>query len=135
MRVWVIALLLMLPCFQLGCSSSNPADPEPIEDCTGSVNISVTGGTTPRFSWTPRCRLCFLNVEPADSGADQWTVISDSANLIAPPVEYGVVPVGAEELTSPAELVAGQEYKVVLARFTDPGAQNWELIGIRVFTP
>ena len=135
MRVCAVGMLLLLLCVPLGCSSSNPTNPEPIEDCTGSVSISVTGGTTPRFSWTPRCRLFFLNVEPADAGTDQWTVLSDSANLIAPPVVYGIVPAGAQELTSPEQLIAGQEYKVVLGRFTGPGPQDGELIGIQIFTP
>jgi len=135
MRMWKAALLLALLCVAPGCASTNPSGPEPIEDCPGSVGISVTGGTAPRFSWTPRCRLFFLNVEPADAGTDQWTVYSDSANLIAPPVTYGVIPAGAVELTSPTQLVAGEDYKVVLARFTGPGPQDGELIGIQTFTP
>ena len=118
----------------LGCSSdgTNPSDPPPV--CTGPVTIAVSAGTSPSFSWTPACRLFFVNVELGAS--DQWSVISDSTNAIAPPVQYGVVPAGAQQSSSGVTpLQAGQTYDVNLFYWSGPGAQDGTFIGSLDFTP
>jgi hypothetical protein len=78
--------------------------------------------------------LFFLLVEE-DSGGDQWSVITDSTNAIAPPVTYGVVPPGATVNFPPAILVAGTSYEVLVFRWTGPGRQDGALIGSKIFTP
>ena len=120
----------------VGCDGDDAQSAE-LEPCDGPVEIHVSSGTTPRFSWSPACTLFFLNVEPAESGHDLWTVISDGENVIAPGVRYGVVPEGARALGEepPAELSADSTYKVVVAYFTGPGEQDGELAGIEEFTP
>jgi hypothetical protein len=98
------------------------------------VTIAVSSGTSPSFSWTPACRLFLVNVELG--AGDQWGIISDSANAIAPPVQYGVVPAGAEQSTSEVTpLVPGQTYDVNLLYWSGPDAQDGTFIGSREFTP
>ena len=99
------------------------------------VTLTITSGTTPTFAWTPRCRLFFLVVEPAESGADLWSIITRSENGLAPPVTYGTVPSGAEETVSPVVLQAGVAYKVAVARWTGPGDDDGETVGGHPFTP
>jgi hypothetical protein len=132
-RVLGLAGLLLVAACGSGGGSTGPGQPLP--ECTGDVSIQVSTGTQPTFSWTPACRLFFLNVEPATSGGDLWPVISRGANRIAPGVKYGVVPAGAEQLQAPVPLVAGQSYKVALARYTGPGADDGVLVGVETFTP
>ena len=103
-----------------------------LADCPSQVTISVSAGTEPTFSWTPPCRLFFLNVEPADAGNDLWGIISRGSNAIEPPVQYGVVPAGATQSMEPEELVAGVSYAVYVFRFT---AEGGEFIGSQTFTP
>jgi hypothetical protein len=66
----------------LGCSSdgTNPGDAPPV--CAGPVTIAVSSGTSPSFSWTPACRLFFVNVELG--ATDQWSIISDSTDARRP---------------------------------------------------
>lgn len=130
--VLAFALLTASGC---GSDSSGPntaAQPE----CTGPVTVSVSSGATPTFSWVPACRLFFVNVEPTASGADQWNAISDSVNAIATPVQYGVVPAAARQLTpSVTPLVSGTSYTVYVFRWTGPGRQDGVPIGSAPFTP
>jgi hypothetical protein len=98
------------------------------------VTIAVSSGTSPSFSWTPACRLFFVNVELG--ATDQWSIISDSTNAIAPPVRYGVVPAGAQQSSSDVpSLQAGETYDVNLFYWSGPGAQDGTFIGSRDFTP
>ena len=124
--------LIVLSTMALGCSSDS-TDPGDAAACTGPVTISVSAGTSPTFSWSPACRLFFVNVE--SDASDQWGIISDSANAIAPPVQYGVVPAGAEQLSELTPLVSGQTYDVNLFYWTGPDAQDGTFIGSQEFTP
>ena len=116
----------------LACSSDS-AGPSDQPVCAGNVTVSVSSGTTPTFSWTPACKLFFVLVE--DGGGDQWGAISDGTNVIATPVEYGVVPPGATELQAPAVLNPGTPYTITVYRWVGPGPQDETLIGQKVFTP
>ena len=120
----------------LSCSDDDSAtNPEEIPDCTGDVEISVSSGTTPTFSWTPECKIFFLLVEPAESGTDLWSIITEGSNSISPGVKYGEVPEGAQERFGAVELVVGNQYKVVLYRYTGPDPQDGSLVGIKNFVP
>lgn len=128
---WLIALTCVMG---LACSSdaTGPGAAPPV--CTGAVAITVSSGTSPSFNWTPACRLFFVNVELGAS--DQWSIISDSTNAIAPPVQYGVVPVGASQSTlDVTPLQAGQTYDVNLLYWSGPDAQDGTFIGSQTFTP
>jgi len=106
----------------------------PTNRCTGAVEVAVDSALL-KFSWTPACRLWFVLVEADSSGADQWSVISDSINAISPPVFYGVPGFYARTLEPWKKLVPGTTYKVSVFRWTGPGAQDGELVGLRRFTP
>ena len=70
-------------------------------------------GLTPVIRWTPACRLFLVLVEDPTAGTDQWGVLSDSTNGIAPPVTYGTLPAGAtKELTPPVNLQTGHVYRL-----------------------
>jgi hypothetical protein len=110
--------------------------PNPAARMRRPVQIAVSSGNSPTFWWTPACRLCFLNVEPAGAGADQWNAILDGANAIQTPVRYGVVPQDARQLTPVVTpLRSGTSYTVAVFRWTGPGSQDFALIGSRSFTP
>jgi hypothetical protein len=130
---------MRIPCLALAaagiaCSSEPTSSGGALAACSGAVAVSVASGAQPTVTWTPACKLFFLNVEPVNSGADQWSVITDSANAIAPPVKYGVTPPGAVQLTAPASLLVGQAYNVYVFRWTGPGRQDGVLIGTGTFT-
>lgn len=121
-------------CMALAACSSDPTSPGgPLPECSGPVTIEVSDGTSPTFDWNPRCRLFFLGVELG--AEDQWLVITDGANAIAPPVRYGVLPAGARQREPAIALEAGRTYDVNLGRWTGPGAEDGVLIGTEFFTP
>ena len=127
--------LVALGCVMvLACSSdaTSPGGATPV--CAGAVTIAVSSGTSPSFNWTPACRLFFVNVELG--ATDQWTIISDSTNAIAPPVQYGVVPAGARQSSlNVTPLQTGQTYDVNLLYWSGPGAQDGTVSGSQDFTP
>jgi hypothetical protein len=126
----LIALAFLLP--SLACSSDSNG-PGGQAACAGNVTVVVSNGTTPSISWTPACRLFFVLVEEAQG--DVWGAISDGTNAIETPVQYGVVPTGATELTPPVALNAGTQYTVSVHRWVGPGPQDGVLIGQLMFTP
>ena len=83
-----------------GCSDSTSEATLP--ECTGTVAPTIGAGLTPVIRWTPACRLFLVLVEDPTGGTDQWGVLSDSTNGIAPPVTYGTLPaVGTTYHTTP----------------------------------
>ena len=126
------ALGLLVSLASLACDDEPTAA---LSDCTGPVSVQVSGGTVPRFSWTPACRLFALIVEPEASGQDLWFIITEGGNSIAPGVTYGQLPAGAEERQSPAALLGETAYKVTVHRWIGPGGDDGELIGVQPFTP
>ncbi len=117
----------------LACSSDPAGPDDPIPACTGPVTIEVSGGTSPTFDWTPRCRLFFVLVE--SGAADQWIVLSEGTNAISPPVRYGEIPAGAIEEEPALPLESGQTYDVTVARWTGPGGDDGVAIGNQEFVP
>ena len=117
----------------LACSS-DPAGPDTsLPECAGPVTVEVSSGTSPTFDWDPECRLFLVLVEL--DGGDQWLVLSEGRNAIAPPVRYGVVPDGAVEDEPAIPLEPGKTYDVALFRWTGPGGDDGELVANRDFTP
>ena len=129
LRFLFLALLLPLG----ACGDDGPTEPEILPECTGNVDVHVSGGTTPEFSWTPRCTLFFVLVEPVGGGAGRWEVESEGGNRIAPGVRYGEVPKGAKQFQAPAALIRGRTYEIILYRYTGPGRQPI-LAGAKTFT-
>lgn len=125
--------LLLVSTVRCGGDGNGPSQ---LAECTGPVTLSASAGTVPRFTWTPACRLFLVLVEDPTGDGDQWGVLSDSSNKIAPGVSYGVIPSGAtKELLAPVPLVAGHSYHATVARFTGPGHEDGVTIGQLDFTP
>jgi hypothetical protein len=136
MSGWKLTAITILTGLSIACGDDDPVAPVVLQTCPAAVQLTVGPGTSPEISWTPACLLFFVIVEPADAGNDLWSVISRGENVIAPPVRYGVVPAGAQGLFEPpVELIAGQAYKVAVGRWTGPGDEEGEIIGVREFTP
>jgi hypothetical protein len=133
----------------LGCSGDGTAPQD--TNCsatTASVTATVTLGASVVFDWTPRCAVALLLVE--QDASDQWGVAApgissssdESANIILPPVTYGQVPQGAEEISSPTALVSGTQYDLVLWKTVPAGSSvqcqqrngNACLLSVKVFT-
>jgi len=112
----------------IACSSdvTSPGSGAP---CTGDVAITVSAGTTPRFTWTPACRVLGLLVEQGSS--DRWFVEATGAG-IGSGVTYGVEPPGGSEDGPAIPLVSGTTYDVILFRGTSEDAT---IAGMREFTP
>jgi hypothetical protein len=127
----------LLRAVSLVCVSGCADDigPDELPECSGPVTLEVTPGTTPTFSWTPRCRLSFLVVEPDESGTDLWAILTRGENALAPPVTYGDPPPGAETLVPPVALTSGTAYRVAVARWTGPGGDDGVSIGAETFEP
>ncbi len=110
-----------------GCRDST--GPAACTKDTNRVSAAVTGGSSLSFDWQPRCAVALLLVEEVQHGEDQWgaqtpeSTWSDAnaANRILPPVQYGVLPAGTEEVQPPTTLVPGQAYHLVLWRVIPPG--------------
>lgn len=126
-RTKLVALAFAL----VACRDSTaPNQPE----CTGNVDIHVSGGTTPTITWTPACRVFVLGVEE-EGGRDVWLIVSEGGNRIASGVRYGTVPAGATSDESAIALVAGRTYTIFAARHTGPASDDGVLAGTRDFTP
>lgn len=110
----VSALVLAVLAMAAVACSDDDATGSSLPECSSSVNLTVTGGNQPVFSWTPECRLFSVGVELTSTGEDQWLVVSESGeNTIAPGVRYGQTPEGATQAIAPRNLIPGETYIVV----------------------
>jgi hypothetical protein len=127
MRAGSFALLLCTACSK----GDSPAEPEILAACTRIDIVTVSPGTTPEFDWSPRCRVGSILVEPVPRGiGDRWSIRADT-NAIAPPLRYGVAPVGVV-IHGPYPLETGIQYRLVIAT---RGDVTGEAFAIRLFTP
>ncbi len=110
------------------CGGDGPTDiAPPCTDDTGAVTVTVGAGLQPVFNWEPACAIAVLLVE--EQASDQWGISTDDttwgdpaqANLISPPVTYGVTPPGIDEFRPPETLIAGVTYELILWR-VPPGS-------------
>jgi hypothetical protein len=124
------AFLMLAIATVMGCGgSSDVTGPEFIGPCTGNVTVSVSGSTTPTFTWTPACRVIGLLVEL--EAADQW-FLEATGDGFASGVHYGTVPAGATAQESAKPLVSGTTYEVILFRGT---SESGAIAAIKEFTP
>lgn len=117
-----------------GCDD-DPTPPPPPRMCTvadaENLDITVTTGTTPTFSWTPVCAVQRISVyQPLATATEVWRV--RSAAGMGPGVRYGRTPSGAATQIGPVALEAGEEAVVEVAIGTD---QALNVIGGAAFTP
>jgi hypothetical protein len=105
----------------------------PNPDCSGTVELQVSAGLSPVFSWQPGCSVSFMLIEPLGSGADQWMVGNENANDLVSGVSYGVAPIGINSRdTVPLEV--GTPYEVVLYRWSRTD-DAYLMVGYALFTP
>lgn len=105
-------LLLAMLSSALACS--DPA--EPLPECGGDVELSVTSSSPFTFSWTPACALSALVVLDAGN-APVWNVQAPAtSNSLGPDIRYGVVPKGAVQEGPLWELKSGFGYMVRVFR-------------------
>ena len=116
-----------------GCGGDGGTGPDDIPQCMRSVeSVSVSSGTTPTFSWQPRCRMAALIVHRADETETTWFISSGWA--IAPGIRYGSPPAGAEVLVAAKPLVPGVEYVVAIMPPAG-GSGLIPVLGQQQFTP
>jgi hypothetical protein len=121
----------MVAAFLAACGDgdSNPTGVEDTcTDDTGAVTVTVSSGSSgPVFDWSPPCAVALVLVEQ-DAG-DTWLVATDDAtwgdptqaNLITPPVTYGIVPSTAADEYGPDPLQPGVTHDFILWR-VPPGS-------------
>lgn len=138
MRILLSEFVLLIFLF-IGCSNDNSStNADKIPECTGNVEISVSSGTKPVFSWTPECKIYLLLVENTSNGSDVWGIKTEGSNSIAPSVTYGSIPKGAEILSEEngtLNLISGTEYRVILFTYAVPDSLSSSIIGISNFMP
>lgn len=130
-RVASYAILIAFAC---GCSSVDDANNLP--QCEGPVELSVSSGTTPTFSWTPQCREGQVIVTPTLSSGfvTLWLATgTDNTNTLRPGIRYGHPPAPAALGTPPLQV--GTPYTVHLLRATGDSITPFEAIGSADFTP
>ena len=115
--------------FVLGSCTDSTA-PAQCKDDTSNVNLTVSSGLTPRFDWSPNCKIAAITIYDgnefawyANGFADDGHVDLD-ANRLSSPVTYGVVPSGATDSQPPVALAAGHTYTVELIRVLPPGSNS-----------
>ncbi len=111
----------------VGCSDSTGPGSGGL--CTSDVAVTVSAGTTPRFTWTPACRVLGLLVE--EDASDMWFLDGTGAG-IASGVTYGSVPSGASQESPALPLLTGTTYEVILFRGTP---DNATIAAMEEFTP
>lgn len=115
------------------CSSTDATSAEDLPACSGPVAISVSTGTTPTFSWSPACKVFYLDIGVVDTDQEIWAVANfDAKNTISPGVKFGVTPAGTRLIEGPVSLQPGTKYSVFIAFYNN----GIETDGGRVtFTP
>ena len=135
-------LLALGACLLASCEECGTSvEPPPaVPECTGDVTVSVSGGVTPVFSWSPDCLAGRLIVE-GGPGEEYWGTESPGHNIYRSPIVYGVHPDGSVEHQVPQPLTPGVTYTVSVYRWPVPPPPpdsldtNFILIGTRQFTP
>jgi hypothetical protein len=121
-----LAALLSL----VGCSD-DPSQPEPVvcDPELTSVTANVSSGLSPVFDWDPACPVALVLVE--EQAHDKWWVMSDettwddpaTANVIWPPVTFGVAPEGLIEIPQTEPLEPNTTYELILWSILPAGSE------------
>ena len=118
----------------IGCSGvDNPAD---LPQCQGPITMSVSSGTTPFFSWTPRCMAgqVVVGLSLSTGYVTLWAATGTAnTNSLRPPIRYGTPP-SSSSLGTPV-LVTGGAYRVVVLRATGDSTAPFQVIGSADFVP
>ena len=121
----------------LAAAMSEAFDIEPAActDDTGTVvTLTFSGDAQPVLNWDPACSVAQLLIEQ-EGGGDLWHIFTDEsvffdpaqANLITPPLTYGVVPTGVRQSSEADNLITGV-LQVLLVRSLGDGG-GWARFG------
>ena len=123
-----------------GCGGETGTNPQPHPDpvdstvCLGPVDLSVSSGTTPTFSWSPDCKIGRLIV--MDGLLETWGTETLGENIYEAPIVYDVPPPGAVEPEPAVPLVEGRTYTVSVYRwFSVSPVESLVFLGEQDFTP
>lgn len=110
-----LATCLTLALALLAACDDDGVEPVACEADTSEVTATIETNGSVVFDWSPECSVFLVLVE--EEASDVWGIQTmDQENGITPPVTYGTVPAGVEELMAPDPLVAGQTYELILWR-------------------
>lgn len=108
----------LLPLLAIGVASCGDSGGPSDNGCDAPITITIDATTHPTFNWSPKCNVAEVRVtqpsEPDVTKQVKWQVVSD-INTIGPPVSYGTVPAGAQQIKTPDLLVTGTQYLLVLS--------------------
>lgn len=128
MKRRVVTLSILSAAIITACEDSTGPVPRENRCETGGVQVTVTAGPSPELSWDPACSVAVLTVYRQD-GPYVWSVGSEQhlwdddnddpnrANVITPPISYGITPPATEIRRAAEPLESGQTYVVRLSRF------------------
>ena len=120
----------------LACSDGTGPDPDRI--CSTPVSVTVSRSTTPVVSWAPGCRVNQVVIhEPGPQFSLAWaTFFRADSNLMVPPVRYGIMPTGAQQLPdNPQALTVGTTYIIDVAVSDSSAAGGLVFVGSDTITP
>lgn len=109
--IWSRQIPIVCVCFLLACSDGTAPDPDRI--CSAPLLVSVSRSTLPLVSWSGGCRVNQFSIHTAEPEPSlAWVVFSPTGvNALRPPVQYGVLPTGAQQLPdNPQPLTPGTTY-------------------------
>ena len=99
------------------CSDDNPTGGG---GTGGTFTVTVTGGTTPAYSWTVGDAFSVSVTRTGAPTVIVWGVVTPGSDGIASAVTHGTVPSGATQVVLPpaleATLTAGVNYTVSVTR-------------------
>jgi hypothetical protein len=119
---WCCSAVLLL----LTCQSA-------AQDANDKVLIWVSYETVPTFSWIPDSAIGLLIVK--ERGEHLWDTEAKGGNNYQSPIRYGVHPSGSAYEKPATPLVVGRTYTVLIYRWVNVQRQEFQLIGMKEFSP
>lgn len=133
---WILVVGALVASGCGGETGTNPPPPGPPVDstiCAGPVDITVSSGTSPTFSWSPDCKIGRLIV--MDGLLEAWGTETLGENIYESPIEYDIPPPGAVEPEPAVPLIAGRTYTVSLYSWFSVSPESLVFLGEQDFTP
>lgn len=88
----------------------------------------------PSISWEPECSVHRLIVTTSDFSTEVWELVATVPNGLRTPIQFGVVPQSADEVTEAQTLQGGTTYRIVLTVKNEESG-NEQNAGTVTFTP
>jgi hypothetical protein len=129
-------------CLIASCGGETGVNPQPGSPDTTSIDstlcvnveITVSSGTTPTFSWMPDCPVGVFVVED-DLMNETWAPETAGPNTYHSPIVYDVNPPDTFQPEAAFPLVAGKTYTVSIFRWVTVVPESLQLVATKTFTP